>query len=126
MKTIIAGSRTVTYNDVITALLNCDFTDKISEIVSGTANGADKHGETIAKEYDIPIKQFPAQWDKFGKSAGYKRNEEMANYADACICIWDGVSKGTQHMINIAKIKNIELFVYNTLTNQFSKFPKQI
>jgi hypothetical protein len=104
MKVIIAGGRGFdNYN------LLSDSCDKILsnqnqvEIVSGTANGADKLGEKYANEKGYPIKQFPADWDKYGKSAGYKRNEEMAKYADALIAFWDGKSKGTKHMIDLAR-----------------------
>jgi hypothetical protein len=72
------------------------------EIVSGTAAGADKMGEHYAVVYSHDIKQFPADWTKFGKRAGYIRNEEMAQYADALVALWDGKSRGTKHMIDIA------------------------
>ena len=104
MKVIIAGGRT--FNDYDLLCQNCDKALSLQteiEIVSGTANGADKLGEKYAKEKGYPIKQFPADWDKYGKSAGYKRNEEMAKYADALIAFWDGKSKGTKHMIDLAK-----------------------
>ena len=47
--------------------------------------------------------RFPADWDKYGKAAGYKRNGEMARNADALIAFWDGKSRGTKHMIDLAK-----------------------
>jgi hypothetical protein len=47
-------------------------------IISGTAGGADRLGERIAKEYGLPLLQMPANWDKHGRSAGYIRNAEMA------------------------------------------------
>ena len=81
------------------------------EIVSGTAKGADKMGEQFARFMGYPIKQFPANWEVFGKSAGYKRNEEMAQYADALIAFWDGHSKGTKHMIDLAKKYNLKVRV---------------
>ncbi len=37
----------------------------------------------------------------------------MADYADGCIVFWDGVSKGTQHMINLAKEKGIQISIVN-------------
>jgi hypothetical protein len=46
------------------------------------------------------IKRYPADWDTFGKSAGYRRNEQMAEDADALVAFWDGESKGTAHMID--------------------------
>lgn len=81
------------------------------EIVSGTANGADRLGERYAIENILKIKRFPADWDAHGKAAGYIRNEQMAQYADACVCFWDGKSKGTKHMIDLAQKYNLKLKV---------------
>lgn len=100
MKTIIAGSRN--FNDYGLLEAICNDCGNISEIVSGTAKGADSLGERYGKEYKIPIKRFPADWNKFGKKAGYLRNKKMAEYADACIVFWDGESKGTKLMIDLA------------------------
>ena len=116
MKVIIAGGRT--FNDYDLLYQNCDKVLRIKneiEIVSGTANGADKLGERYAKEKGYPIKQFPANWDKYGKSAGYKRNEEMAKYADGLIACWDGKSKGTKHMSDLAKQYElkVKVFIYD-------------
>jgi hypothetical protein len=78
------------------------------EIVSGKAKGADTLGEQYAKENGFSLKEFPADW-KIGKSAGYARNKEMAEYADACICFWNGKSNGTKHMIDLANAKGIPI-----------------
>jgi len=77
------------------------------EIVSGGANGADTLGEKYAKKKKYKIKQFLADWDNLGKSAGYIRNAEMAKYADILIAFWDGKSRGTKHMIDLAKKKRL-------------------
>ena len=79
----------------------------VDEVVSGTCRGADKYGEHIATLMDIPIKRFPAQWHLWGKSAGYQRNLQMGEYADAVIALPGG--RGTQHMINIAKDFGLEV-----------------
>jgi len=81
------------------------------EVVSGKARGADSLGERYARENDLPIAEFPADWDTHGKKAGFLRNADMADYADGCVVFWDGKSKGTQHMINLAKEKGIQLAV---------------
>jgi len=112
MKVIIAGSRN--FNDYNLLKSSCDnlltqFTN--IEIVSGTARGADKLGERYAREKGYDIKEFPANWDKFGKSAGYIRNDEMAKYADMLIAFWDGASKGTKHMIDLANKRGIKVIV---------------
>lgn len=76
------------------------------EIVSGTAKGADQLGERFAKEHNYQIKQFPADWNTYGKKAGYIRNKQMAEYADALVAFWNGESKGTKSMIELAE-KNL-------------------
>lgn len=89
------------------------------EIISGTARGADRLGETFALKYKIKVKRFPAQWNKYGKKAGYVRNKIMADYAaksDMCgvlIAFWDGESRGTKMMIDMAKKNNLKIFVIN-------------
>ncbi|MDA3886132.1 MAG: SLOG family protein [Candidatus Delongbacteria bacterium] len=71
----------------------------ITEIVSGRARGADQFGEICAERLGLPVKYFPADWNRHGKSAGYIRNAEMARYTDYVHCFPGG--KGTQHMINL-------------------------
>ena len=74
-----------------------------SRYVSGEARGADSLGKRLAYENEWEVLSFPADWDKYGKTAGYKRNDEMARNADALIAFWDGKSRGTKHMIDLAK-----------------------
>jgi len=119
MKIIIAGSRTITdYIYVKSAMENSPFIGKITEIVSGGAKGVDKSGERWAKENNIPIKLFPANWRKYGMSAGYRRNEEMVNYADGLVAVWDNASAGTKHIIDRAKRKPIAVFIWSGLSNE--------
>jgi hypothetical protein len=107
-KIIIAGSRTFNDYDML-----CQKVDKILhhhpivEIVSGCCKGADLLGERYAKERVHLLNHFPADWDKYGKVAGFRRNREMALYADALIAFWDGKSRGTQCMIEFAKERNL-------------------
>ncbi len=111
LRTIIAGSRTITnYHHVEKAIALSGF--KPTEIVSGTARGVDQLGEIWAKNNNIPVAQYPADWDRYGKSAGYRRNEVMAKNADALIAVWDGSSKGTVHMIELAKENGLKVYVH--------------
>lgn len=107
MKIIIAGSRTFNDYELLKKTCNSLISMEDIEIVSGTAKGADALGEKYAKENNYSITQFPANWTKYGKSAGYKRNSEMANYAEMLIAFWDGKSKGTKHMIDLANKNNL-------------------
>lgn len=82
------------------------------EIVTGLAKGPDSFALDYAKKFLIPYKEFPADWDKHGKSAGYIRNSEMADYADRLLAFWDAKSKGTKHMLDIAKDKGLKRHVH--------------
>jgi hypothetical protein len=114
MKLIIAGGRDFSNYDLLIESVNLIIPGVPGvEIVSGGAKGADNLGERFAIDNNLQIKRFPAEWDKYGKSAGYRRNSDMADYADSCICFWDGQSKGTNHMINLAKQKGLSVTVIN-------------
>jgi len=85
------------------------------EIVSGGAKGADALGERYAMERGYKLTLFPADWDKYGRGAGPKRNEQMGDYADALIAFWDGQSRGTKHMIEYAKRKGLKVRVKSVM-----------
>lgn len=73
------------------------------EIISGGATGADALGERFAKEHNLSLKVVPADWKTYGRSAGPRRNEQMARMAGTLIAFWDGKSRGTKNMIDTAK-----------------------
>lgn len=123
MKVIIAGSRYYDNYDELEKV--CDYmlqnqTD--IEIVSGDGQGseingvkkrgADQLGIYYAERRGYKITKFPANWKKFGKSAGPKRNKQMADYADALIAFWDGASNGTKSMIDFVKENNLKIKVH--------------
>jgi len=112
MKVIIAGSRNFENYPLLVQKLDriLKYCDKV-EIVSGAARGADELGELYAVENHLNLRRFHADWDGLGNSAGYIRNEEMAKYADALIAFWDGRSRGTKHMIDLARKYNLKVRV---------------
>ena len=102
MKVIIAGSRSIGDYDAVCKAIDAFLlkSGPITEVVSGRAAGVDSLGEMYARQHNVPVKLFPPEWKKHGKKAGFLRNEEMADYADALIAVWDGASRGTQHMMD--------------------------
>lgn len=86
-------------------------------VISGAARGADTLGEHFACDYQIAIRRFPAKWEELGKRAGFVRNAEMAKYAaekrGVLFAFWDGKSKGTKNMINLANRYGLEVHVIN-------------
>lgn len=115
MKTIVAGSREFNDRDaVFVAIKELGFV--ITELVTGECRGVDRLGEEWADANGIRKKEFPADWEKykrpFGKNpAGAIRNRQMAEYADALIAVWDGVSPGTTSMINLARSHGLKIFI---------------
>lgn len=101
-KLAVVGSRSITDYSFIKRLLDRKL-DSIECIISGGARGVDTLAERWANENRIPIKVFPADWDRWGKRAGYIRNETIIKECDICLAIWDGQSKGTLHSVNLCK-----------------------
>ena len=118
---IIAGSRSFDDYDLLCRkcdrILSQKRTTHQIVIVSGTARGADSLGEKFARERGFQLRQFPADWDRFGRSAGYKRNCQMADNADALIAFWDGQSLGTKHMLEIAQERNLAVRMIRYVSN---------
>lgn len=116
-KVIIAGSRGFSNYKLLREQCNKYLREKRKTsniiIVSGHARGADTLGERYAQDEGFALEVYPAQWKKLGKQAGYRRNEQMAEVADALIAFWDGESKGTKHMIDIMNNKGLPTKVVN-------------
>ena len=115
MKIIVAGSRD--FKDRERVYRNLDVVErsleggKTIEIVSGLARGPDTFGKDWAISKGYKVHEFPANWDKYGKKAGYLRNVEMSKVADCLIAFWNGSSPGTKHMIDIAHEHGLKVAV---------------
>jgi hypothetical protein len=72
-------------------------------IISGAAKGPDDIAMRYANRNSIPCITFPAQWEEYGKRAGFIRNSEMLKYAEYVLAFYDGTSKGTAHTLREAK-----------------------
>ena len=107
MKLAIVGSRGFTSYELLVDEITKNYNiNDIECIISGGARGADKLGEKFAKENGIPTQIFIAEWGKYGKSAGFRRNVDIIKNCDECIAFWDGQSHGTKHDIDLCKQYN--------------------
>jgi len=106
-KLIVAGGRS--FNDYeklcqeLFALANGPYALHDVSIVSGMAPGADRLAVQFAKQFYVVLHKMPADWAHYGRSAGMRRNAEMAAFADGALCFWNGVSRGTRNMIETMK-----------------------
>lgn len=112
MKVIVAGSRTFDRKEflgvIIDAMAISNF--EVDEIVSGGARGIDTLAQEYADRMGLPCTTFHADWDKHGKAAGPIRNAAMADYADALLLIYDGHSRGSGNMLELARRKGLKIF----------------
>ena len=107
---IIAGGRDFQDYDLLEKTVDQFLSDQHDEITifCGTARGADSLGERYAKKRGYAVRYFPPDWRRYGRAAGPKRNQEMAEAADA---FWDGESRGTGDMIRSASRRGLRLLV---------------
>lgn len=114
MRTIIAGSRSITDTaEVFAAIDSCPW--EVTTILCGCAKGPD----TLALVWagaDTPVEFYPPDWEKLGKAAGIIRNREMLAKAEALIAIWDGSSHGTKDMIFIARKAGLPIHIHQVGT----------
>ena len=104
---VIAGCRNYdNYNEAAPFIDSCLYEIRKKHtiiILSGCSTGADSIGERYATKNGFDIEKYPADWKRFGRSAGPIRNKQMAEICDLVICFWDEKSKGTKSMIEYAK-----------------------
>ena len=94
----------------------------ISELIHGGARGADSMAERWAEKRDIPMKVFPAQWDKYGKSAGYVRNKQMLVEGKPIEIIAFPGGKGTNMMIQLALDSDYSVWIVKICPENRSLF----
>ena len=114
MTVLVCGSRNWSSYDRVLEIITVHHEIKpITKIIQGGARGADSHAGTAAIKLGIPFQTFPAEWKKYGLSAGYRRNKEMVDSKpDLVLAFQRNKSRGTQHTIDLARAAGIPVEVY--------------
>ena len=125
MRLIIAGSRTFTDYQLLCHTLAPE-RHRIIEVLHGGARGADQLGFRWALKHHVRSRCFAAAWERFGKSAGIRRNQQMAQAGDVLIAFWDGRSPGTRHMISCMQQLGKPVVVIRTDGHGIKKAPGHV
>ncbi len=122
---LIAGSRNYTDRDTFNRVTEeyIDSEDAFTVIVAGGAAGADELAKDYALEHGLQYIEFPADWEKYGRAAGPKRNDEMVKFIKEkngrALYFWDGESKGTKQCIESARKNGIDVTIWDTAEGRF-------
>lgn len=81
-------------------------------IIQGEAKGVDYCAKSWAKLYGIPCAGYKADWEKYGKSAGFIRNKQMLNEGKPDLVVAFPGGKGTKMMVELAKKAGVKVIEY--------------
>ncbi len=109
MKLAIVGSRDFDDYEFLKKMIQYH---PCTKIISGGARGADTLAKRYAVEHGIPLREFIPDWDTFGKSAGFRRNEQIVKACDELVVLWDGISRGTKHSLELAQDAGKPVYKY--------------
>ena len=115
MKVAVIGSRNLRVE-----YLEAFIPPETTEIVSGGAKGIDTCAREFAEANEYTYTEFLPDYDKHGKAAPLRRNDEIIEYSDLVLAFWDGKSRGTKYVIGACKNRgvSVKVFVNNSLTDQ--------
>lgn len=75
--------------------------------------GADAMADRYGVEHRLTVERHPAQWQAFGKSAGFKRNSHMVSLgADTCLAFIKNRSAGASMTARLAEEAGILTWRY--------------
>lgn len=103
MKVLVCGGRDYSnWQRVYDTLDDCD----VTLLIQGGAAGADRHARCWAEDRRVPFLQVPAQWERYGRSAGVLRNAQMLDHEPDLVIAFPG-GPGTADMVRRARARNV-------------------
>lgn len=115
---MVIGSRRFNNRPLLIACCN-EYLAGISLFVSGGCQGPDKWGEEWARANGVNCSIFPAAWNEFGRSAGYRRSADMVKAIEIrggavrVLAFVDGNSAGTWFTVQLCEKAGFEVRVYD-------------
>ncbi len=112
MKVLCCGDRNWNNRRIIMRELSNFSYDTI--IIEGEARGADTISRLASEYLQLEVLKFPADWNKYGKSAGPIRNRQMLDQKpDLVLAFHNDIenSKGTKDCVKEARRRGIKIRV---------------
>ena len=110
MLVLVCGSRN--WSDIHAIRMRLVKLPPSSVIIHGKAPGADTIAGWLAEDFGFTVREFPADWEQYGKRAGILRNLAMLDESpDLVLAFWDGESSGTRHTVTEARKRGIPVEV---------------
>lgn len=119
-RVIVCGGRDFADQDVVDNFLDSIV---ITEVIHGGASGADTLAGRWAQRRGVPVKVYPADWNKHGRAAGPIRNQQMLDTEDPTAVIAFPGGRGTADMVRRAEDYGVP--IYRVDGNQSRKNPGQ-
>ena len=107
MKLAVVGSRDIEVKDLQNYLPK-----DVTELISGGARGVDLCVRRYAEKMGIPLVEILPQYERYGRAAPIRRNEDIVDRADRVIALWNGTSRGTMNVITLCKKRKKEITVF--------------
>ncbi len=117
-KLLVCGSRSIADAEWVSNQISALVAEKgfsLSDLIliEGGAKGVDAMGKAWAVANGVPVETHKADWARYGRGAGHRRNAEMVAAANYVLILWDGISSGTKNDIDLCKknYKNYKLVI---------------
>lgn len=115
MRILVTGSRDWTDEACIEAAFRSisNYPEYVTLVSGACPTGADAMAENIAAELGWNVETYPADWEQYGKRAGFIRNSHMVELgADLCLAFIKNESRGASMTADLARAAGIRLEVY--------------
>ena len=107
MRVAVIGSRTMTVEHLERYL-----PEEVTVLLSGGASGVDASARQYAQTHGLELREYLPEYNRYGRGAPIRRNRTIVEEADLVLAFWDGVSRGTQNVIQLCRKLGVPLRVY--------------
>ena len=111
---LVCGSRNYTDREKIWKVLDGYSAHYKVHLIEGGARGADTFAaEWATARYLTRHERYPANWNRFGRRAGFIRNRQMLEQGKPELVLAFGRGSGTDMMVRLAKHAGVEVKEYD-------------